>query len=489
MATTVDTVVADGAIGRLTRLFDLQKAALRSDPAPSFDERCAHIRALAAGVMRHRRRIKDALHADFVWHPEGVADLIEILGIAARAEYVIGELPRWMSADQRSIDPALWGSAQASVHYQPKGVIGNMVPWNFPFDIAFGPLIEMLAAGNRAILKPSDLGPASAELIAEIVEESFDEARVAVVIGGLELAQVFPTLAWDHLMFTGSPTVGRQVMSAAARNLVPVTLELGGKCPAIVSEDAVNTATVANIVGMKLLKSGQVCVAPDHVYVPRNLLDRFVTLVDEPRRGGAAQYTARVPIRPASSLSAILTDLCRLINEARKAGSVIVQPERQRRPIARNAGLPLTLIVDPNPDLRVMTEEIFGPLLPIVPYDTLDDVISHINAGERPLALYVYARDRCVQLIKRCRERRAAASALISPPSWRHRRPAVRWHRQQRYGPSSRDRGIPRIFQSARRLVRGVGGAIDAFNPPYRTLDGIVAQSFGPGSAASEKSV
>ena len=478
MATLPSTVRPDESVGRLIRLFNLQKEAFRSDPIPSLEERRDHIRGLSAGVMRHRRRIKDALHADFVWHPEGVADLIEVLGIAARAEYVIGELPRWMSADHRSIDPALWGSATASVRYQPKGVIGNMVPWNFPFDIAFGPLIEMLAAGNRVILKPSDLGPASADVIAKITNESFAEDRVAVATGGLELAQRFPTLAWDHLMFTGSPVVGRQVMSAAARNLVPVTLELGGKCPAIVSEDAVNMATVANIVGMKLLKSGQVCVAPDHVYIPRKLLDRFVTLVDEHVAAELPQYTA------SADSAGIITErhfdrLLSLINEARNAGCVIVQPERAAAPDREQRRLPLTLILDPNPALRVMTDEIFGPVLPIIPYDTLDEVISRVNGGERPLALYVYAED--PKFSDHALSRTTSGGACVNL-SLLHGAIATLPFGGIGNSGMGRHHGIEgfREFSNPRGVfIRGEGGAIDAFNPPYRTLESIVSASYG----------
>lgn len=477
MATSPVFARTDHSIDTLTRLFDAQKAAFRSEAAPTLAERGDHIRALVAAVMRNRRRIKDALHADFVWHPEAIADLIEILGVAGRAEYVLAELPRWMADDVRPIDPQMWGSARAAVRYQPKGVIGNMVPWNFPFDIAFGPLIEMLAAGNRVILKPSDLGPASAEAIAEIVAEAFEETRVAVVTGGMELAEAFSALAWDHLVFTGSPTVGRKVMAAAAKNLTPVTLELGGKCPAILSHDAVDAHTVGNIVGMKLLKSGQVCVAPDHVFVPRDRVDDFVTLVRQHVESGLSQHTA------GPDATGIITPrhfdrLAELVEKARAAGSVVVQPEVGAIGDRGQRQFPLTLIVDPDPGLGVMTEEIFGPILPIVPYDTVESVIDKVNADERPLALYVYAQDPVFSDTVLARTTSGGACVNLSllhgaiaplPFGGIGNSGMGRHHGIEGFREFSNPRGV---------FVRGDGGAIDAFNPPYRTLEAIVDGAF-----------
>lgn len=477
MTMLMDSVRADDSVDKLTTLFEAQRAAFRSQPAATFEERRDHIRSLVAAVMRHRGKIKDALHADFVQHPEPVADLIEILGIAARADYVIGELPRWMADDVRPTDPNLWGSAKALVRYQPKGVIGNMVPWNFPFDIAFGPLIEMLAACNRVILKPSDLGPASAAVIADIVAEAFEETRVCVVTGGLELAQAFPTLAWDHLMFTGSPAIGRHVMAAAAQNLTPVTLELGGKCPAILSDDSIDAATVGNIIGMKLLKNGQVCVAPDHVFVPRDRMQDFVAQIVAYMQAHLSQHTA------SHDATGIITPrhfdrLVGLIEEARAAGSIIVQPESGASADRTQRRLPLTLVIDPDPSLGVMTEEIFGPILPIIAYDSLEQVIEKVNAGERPLALYVYAQDAAFSDHVLARTTSGGACVNLAllhgaiaplPFGGVGNSGMGRHHGVEGFREFSNPRGV---------FLRGDGGAIDAFNPPYRTLDALVDQAF-----------
>jgi coniferyl-aldehyde dehydrogenase len=180
--------------------------------------------------------------------------------------------------DERCADPAFYGSAQAAIRMQPKGVIGNIVPWNFPFDLSCGPLVEMLAAGNRVVIKPSDYTPACAELLDEMVRATFDRDLVAVSVGGLELARTFPTLRWDHLLYTGSPEIGRVVAKAAAENLVPVTLELGGKCPAVIAGDALDAETVKTVMGTKMIKNGQMCISVDYVMVPRAQVDRFVEL-------------------------------------------------------------------------------------------------------------------------------------------------------------------------------------------------------------------
>ncbi len=477
IAPSAPAASTDPAISRLETVFAAQKAAFLGDPYPSFAAREEQIRALVATVMRHRRAMKDALHSDFGWHPEPIADLIEILGIAGRADYVLGELPRWMADEQRAIDPATWGSAAASVRHQPKGVIGNMVPWNFPFDIAFGPLIDMLAAGNRVIIKPSDLGPASGALIETMIAETFDPDRVAVVNGGIDLARHFPTLRWDHLMFTGSPAIGRSVMAAAAANLVPVTLELGGKCPAIVARDAINADTVTNIVGMKSLKSGQVCVAPDHVYVPRADVERFVTLTQAHVAANLADYTTG-PDATGMISKRHLDRILAMIDEARRAGCEVVQLEADAVTDPETRRTPLTLVIDPPADLAMLREEIFGPILPIIPYDEVDDVIVAINAGERPLALYVYADDEAT--IDRILTNTTSGGACVNlallhgalaplPFGGVGNSGMGRHHAIEGFREFSNPRGVFR---------RGSGGIIDAFNPPYRTLEAIVDQAF-----------
>ena len=245
---------------------------------PSLDERRGHLEAVAGMIMANRDRIREAMSDDFAVHPALFSDLIECLGVAGRAAYAIGQLDRWTADEPRDTDPGVFGTARAFIRYQPKGVIGNIVPWNFPFDLGVGPLVEMLAAGNRVIVKPSDFTPACGEVLGDMIAATFDPERVTVAVGGLELAKTFPTLPWDHLLYTGSPPIGRAIMKAAAENLTPVTLELGGKCPAIVTEGGLDLEAVGNILGTKMIKNGQMCISVDYVLAPRDRLGEFVDL-------------------------------------------------------------------------------------------------------------------------------------------------------------------------------------------------------------------
>ncbi|MEJ7584567.1 MAG: aldehyde dehydrogenase family protein [Acidimicrobiales bacterium] len=230
LVTPPSTTAADdgAAIAELGRLHALQRSAFLADPYPTASARQASLAALAGMVLAHREEIRTAMAEDFAVHPELFTDLVEVLGVAGRAGYAMEQLPGWMAEEERFADPALFGSARAGIRHQPKGVVGNIVPWNFPFDLSVGPLVEMLAAGNRVTIKPSDYTPACGELLARMVADTFPEDLVAVSVGGLALAKEFPTLRWDHLLYTGSPAIGREIALAAAANLVPVTLELGG---------------------------------------------------------------------------------------------------------------------------------------------------------------------------------------------------------------------------------------------------------------------
>src|SRR4051795_1718462 len=278
---TVTTGEDGHAIAELEQIVERQRAAFLADPYPALEERQALLQALAGMVVGHRTQIQEAMSADFGVHPTVATDLIEVLGVAGRAAYAAEHLEAWMASEPRDVDPALFGSGKAFVQPQPKGVVGNIVPWNFPFDLSVGPLVEMLAAGNRVVIKPSDYTPACAELLREMVRATFDHDRVDVVVGGLDLARAFTHVRWDHLLYTGSPAIGREIAKAAAEQLVPVTLELGGKCPAILTEDSINAESVKQVLGTKALKNGQMCITVDYCLVPRDQLEDFARLATE----------------------------------------------------------------------------------------------------------------------------------------------------------------------------------------------------------------
>src|SRR3954452_6722835 len=210
------TATDNAAIEELYEIVGRQRAAFLADPFPSLEERQGLLGALAGMLMSHRTQIEAAMSSDFGVHPPLAADLIEVLGPAGRAVYAAEQLGDWMAPEPRQAPPELYGSGRAFVQPQPKGVIGNIVPWNFPFDLSVGPLIEMLAAGNRVVIKPSEYTPACGELLRDMVHSTFDRDRVDVVVGGLELAQAFSRVRWDHLLYTGSPAIGREIAKAAA---------------------------------------------------------------------------------------------------------------------------------------------------------------------------------------------------------------------------------------------------------------------------------
>ncbi len=482
LVTPRPTTVDDGpAIAELHRLHALQDAAFRASPFSDAEERRSHLMAIAGMVMGHRDEIRAAMSADFAVHPELFSDLVEVLGIAGRAAYAAEHLDAWMAEDEREVDPAFFGSARASVRHQPKGVVGNIVPWNFPFDLSVGPLVEMLAAGNRVIIKPSDYTPACAELLQKMIAATFPEDRVAVVVGGLELAKAFPAVRWDHLLYTGSPTVGREIAKAAAENLTPVTLELGGKCPAILTADSVDAASVRGVVGTKLIKNGQMCISVDYALVPRAQLDAFVTHAEEYLAAELPDFTA------SSDCTGIITErhlerIVAMVEEARAAGARVVSLGGEPDPATRR--LPLTLVVDPPAGLRVMQEEIFGPILPVIPYDDLDAALAELNAGERPLGLYVFSQD--TELADRVLRQTTSGGACVNVCAAQGTLPSLGFGGVGQSG-SGRHHGIDGFheFSNPRGVVvRGTDDLIDAFLPPYGQLaQAVVDGATGGGEA------
>src|SRR3954469_17670761 len=381
------------AIEELEQIVGRQRAAFLADPYPSLEERMGLLQALAGMVMGHRSQIQEAMNSDFGVHPDTATDLIEVLGVAGRAAYAAGHLEQWMAADPRETDPQLYGSGKAFVLPQPKGVVGNIVPWNFPFDLSVAPLVEMLAAGHRVVIKAPESTRACAEVLRDMVRGTFDPERVDVVVGGLELAKAFTAVRWDHLLYTGSPSIGREIAKAAAEQLVPVTLELGGKCPAILAEDSIDAETVHQILGTKAIKNGQMCISVDYCMVPRDKLEDFAQLCEAHARENMAGYCS------SDSCTGIITErhlerLRSLLGEARERGAdvrVLEDGPGGAEPAARQ--MPISLVVDPPEDLGLMREEIFGPILPVKAYDSLDEAVDYANDGERPLALYVFSQD------------------------------------------------------------------------------------------------
>jgi coniferyl-aldehyde dehydrogenase len=476
--TTQSTTNDDAAIAEMTAAFKAQRVAFHADRQPSLDERRARIGRLIEMLLGNRQRISAALSADFGCHPVPASDLIEVLGPVGRAKYVLDRLEDWMRPSPRDVDPGVMGSATAYIQYQPKGVVGNIVPWNFPFDLSVGPMIEMLAAGNRVMVKPSEYTPASAALLREMVSKAFDPTLVYVATGGLDLARAFSELPWDHLLYTGSTNVGRQVMQAAARNLTPVTLELGGKCPAVLTPGSVTATSVENVIGTKTIKNGQMCISVDYCLVPRGELDRFVALAVELVQRVVPDYS-RSPDCTGIISPRHLDRLCEMLQEARDRQCRVVELERDGRVDRATRRMPISLVIDPPSELRIMQEEIFGPILPVVPYDSIDAAIERINDGDRPLGLYVFGDDRAV--VDHVLGNVTSGGAAVNACAAQGALPSLAFGGVGASG-MGRHHGLEgfREFSNPRGVVvRGTGDHFDAFSAPYAKAAALVAAVLG----------
>ncbi|HEU4670514.1 MAG TPA: coniferyl aldehyde dehydrogenase [Dyella sp.] len=380
------------AATELGELLARQREAHQREPMPAWPVRAARLRALEALLMQHRAAIGEAIHADFGCRPREETDLLEVFPSLSAVRHALARGRRWMRPRRRLADLAFL-PARTELRPQPLGVVGIIVPWNYPLYLAVGPLVDALAAGNRAMIKMSEYTPRFSALFADLVARHFPREEVAVVTGDAAVAQVFSSLPFDHLLFTGSTAVGRHVMRAAADNLTPVTLELGGKSPAIIGPGADFPKAVERIVFGKLVNAGQTCIAPDYVLLPRNRVGDFLAaaraVVERMYPGivGNRQYASIASDRQHDRLVALRDAAVAAGARAEALGSSGESGDGPRR-------LPPTLLTGVRDDMAVMQEEIFGPLLPLVTYDTLDEAIGYVAARPHPLALYLFEQDR-----------------------------------------------------------------------------------------------
>ncbi len=385
--------IGTGAGAEARRIFELQHAASRRGGIADAELRRDRLERLRALVADHEGEFTRAISSDFGVRSRTETELLEIVPTLNAIRHARKKVAAWMKPERRRVDP-MFQPAKAWVRHEPLGVIGIISPWNYPLQLAFSPLVDALAAGNRAMLKPSELTPAFSELLRRLVAERFDEAEVAVITGGVEMGQAFSELPFDHLLFTGSTAIGRKVYQAAAANLTPVTLELGGKSPALICPDYALDKAARSIAFGKFINAGQTCIAPDYVLVPRAKADALAEAVlaqakrSYPAIAGNDDYSAVISPRHRERLAGA-------IEHARKAGARILSHEDEG---AREQGkIGPTMVLDAPKETIFLTEEIFGPVLPIVPYDSLDEAIAFIAERERPLALYCFTRDKAQQ--------------------------------------------------------------------------------------------
>ncbi len=376
----------------LTALFEQQRAAFARERLPTLAVRRDRLARLKSLVVDHEARFIEAVAADFGHRSAHETRLAELYIVAAGIAHAQANLRRWMHAE-RIATPLHLKPGRARILRQPVGVAGIISPWNYPVQLALAPTIGALAAGNRVLLKPSELTPVTSALLRELVASRFAEGEFAVVLGDAEIGAAFTRLPFDHLFFTGSTAVGRHVARAAADNLTPVTLELGGKSPALFAPDADLALTVPRLLSGKLLNAGQTCIAPDYALVPESMVEPLVAAIEAalpkfyPSFASNPDYTAIINDHHYERLRG-------LVEDARTKGARIVtlDPALESSHLASRKMLP-TLIVGATDAMAVMQEEIFGPLLPIESYATLDDAVARINARPHPLSFYYFGRD------------------------------------------------------------------------------------------------
>ncbi len=376
-------------------LLERQRRAHLEQGPPSAEVRIDRLDRLIGSVVEHERWIVEACMKDFGHRSYEASRLSEVALPIESAKHCKKHLRRWMKPEVRRLRfPLGLLGARAEVRYQPLGVVGILSPWNFPFYLALSPLAGALAAGNRAILKPSEVTPQCAQVLVSIIQDVFDETEVAIVTGGPEVGGAFTRLPFDHLVFTGGAAVAREVLRGAAENLVPTTLELGGKCPVIVGH-AVDLQDVAvKVMAAKTLNAGQICLAPDYLLVPE---EREQGLVAALRAATASLYDGLLENPDYGSLvnERHRRRIQGYLDDARQKGAALVElnPRDESFEEQRAHKLPPTLVLDPTDDMAVMKEEIFGPALPVKTYRTIDEAIAYVNRGERPLALYYFGDD------------------------------------------------------------------------------------------------
>ncbi|EIZ1043782.1 coniferyl aldehyde dehydrogenase [Vibrio parahaemolyticus] len=366
----------------LQQSLDRLKAAYAAEPYPSLDERKQRLIMLKQALIANKQALVEALSDDFGYRSEFDTAMTDVLPTVSHINYTLKRLKKWCKPSKRE-SGLLLAPSKVTVQYQPLGVVGIISPWNFPVILSLAPLVTALAAGNRVMMKLSEFTPKTNKVIVNICRELSE--YVEVFEGEADVAQAFSQLPFDHLLFTGSTNVGRAVAKSAAENLTPVTLELGGKSPVIITEDADMKKTVDAILFGKCINAGQICVAPDYAFVPQERVEEFITLFLKRfeklylKSNKNQKLTHIINQRQYERLTALLEDAK---TQGASLHTVEASPQEERI-------LYPHLVTNVSADMRIMQEEIFGPLLPIKPYKSLEEAIDYINQHQRPLALYV----------------------------------------------------------------------------------------------------
>ena len=381
----------------LNKVLEKQKKAHLRDGALSVETRKEWIDRCIALLIKYQNEIVEAISKDFGHRSAESSLLADVAGSIGSLKSAKENIKKWVKPEKRKVTPAILGllGAKLRVEYQPLGTVGVISPWNFPVTLTFGPLGSIFAAGNRAMIKPSEFTPETSKLMKVMFEEAFKEEEVAVFTGGPDLGEAFSSLPFDHLLFTGATSIAKHVMRAASENLVPVTLELGGKSPVIISKNTNFDMSVKRVMAGKTMNAGQICLAPDYVFIPKDKKEEFISqskkTVTEmyPSLKDNPDYTSVINQRHYDRLQGY-------VDEAKEKGFEVIEINPSNEDFSQQAHhkIPPTLIVDPDDNLSVMKEEIFGPILSVKTYEDIEDTVDYINSNDRPLGLYYFGDDK-----------------------------------------------------------------------------------------------
>ena len=392
--------MSNETIQNMHRVLELQKNLNIKEGAPDIKLRTDRLDRVISMVTKNEKAIIAALQEDFGNRDPVMTAATEVASVVGPMQHAKKNLKKWMKTEKRKAAIAPLGSAlsllgaKAEIRYQPKGVVGAISPWNFPLNLALAPLSGILAAGNRVMLKPSELTPSSSDITKSMIEEYFDESEIAVFVGDPEVGAAFSGLAFDHLIFTGGTAIAKHVMKAASENLVPLTLELGGKSPVVVGKSSKIKEAAQRVMQGKTMNAGQICLAPDYALVPEKNIDEFVKAAVDvtsemyPDMKDNEDFTSIINQKHYDRIQGYLAD-------AKEKGAEVVEinPANEDFSQQPHHKIPPTLVLNPTDDMQIMQEEIFGPVLPIKTYSDVSETVDYINSKDRPLGLYYFGED------------------------------------------------------------------------------------------------
>ena len=380
----------------MNRVLQEQKDFYLKNGAPSVDLRIDRLERLKLLIMDNRYDFVDALNTDFGNRSKNASMLSDIYGIMPAINQAIKNVKKWSKPEKKSSNfPFGLIGAKSYIKYEPLGTVGMISPWNFPVNLTFVPLVSIFAAGNQVMHKPSEHTPTTSLLLKELCDKSFDQNEFATFLGGPEVGESFTNLSFDHLLYTGGGAVAKHVMASASKNLVPCTLELGGKSPVVIGKSADLKTSAKRIMFGKTMNAGQICLAPDYVVVHKDQKDDFI----KETKDAVSEYFP--DIKDNDDYTSIINEkhydrLKALLDDAVEKGANIdeINPSNEDFSQQEFFKIPPTIVTNTTDDMKIMQEEIFGPLLPIIEYNQIEDATKLINSKDRPLGLYYFGKDK-----------------------------------------------------------------------------------------------